>query len=111
MNVGQHLYELRKNKRLTLAQLAEISGVNQSTIWAIEQNNSSPSVNTLEKLLTGLEVDLLQFFYPKMDIMIRDLLTKPSYYNELRSAWWFYYQLSFGKMRKILDNNLDDHAL
>ena len=48
---GTLVRRARSERRLTQAQLAEISGIEQSNISAIENDRRSPSAETLHRLL------------------------------------------------------------
>ena len=57
---------LRREKGLSQEQLAVAAGVSCSTVTAIETGrNINPSVSTLLKLATCLDVALADFFYSK----------------------------------------------
>jgi len=51
----------REGKKLTQEQLAEIVGVNRSTITKIE-NGGRPSVKTSQKIAEALEFDWTEFY-------------------------------------------------
>ena len=44
MEVGNHVYELRTQKKITQEELAKAVGVTRQTIIAIEKGNYTPSV-------------------------------------------------------------------
>lgn len=56
-NLGKKLKKLRLLKKLTLVELAKMSGVGKSTISDIENGKINPSVNTIEKLTNSMQVD------------------------------------------------------
>lgn len=62
MSVGDNIKNLRKQKKLNIRQLAEISMVGKSTISDIENNNVSPTTDTLSKLADALNVSVEEFF-------------------------------------------------
>lgn len=62
MNVGKRLQEVRKKAGLSQRELAKRVGVTNSTISMIEKNNVSPSVSSLQKVLSGMSMTLLEFF-------------------------------------------------
>lgn len=47
---------LRRRKKLTLEELAKISGLTYPTVASIENNKTSPSLNTLDALASALEI-------------------------------------------------------
>jgi transcriptional regulator with XRE-family HTH domain len=61
-NVGSRIRALREQSQLSLRALAEICEVSPNTISLIERGLSSPSVDTLQHLATGLGVPIRAFF-------------------------------------------------
>jgi len=59
--VGQNLKQLRENRRLSLSELAELTGVSKSALWQIEASASSPTIATLWKIANGLRVPFSAF--------------------------------------------------
>ena len=58
MNVGRTLRHARRRARLTQRQLAERTGVPQSTVGRIEAGTSMPRVDTFERLLEACGMDI-----------------------------------------------------
>lgn len=63
MQIGDRLRKLRREKKLTTTQLSKQSGVTQSTISEIENNNRSPQLDTLEKICQALEISMTELLY------------------------------------------------
>jgi transcriptional regulator with XRE-family HTH domain len=61
-DVGARVRVLRERYGLSLRSLAEMCDVSPNTISLIERGLSSPSVNTLQCLATGLGVPITAFF-------------------------------------------------
>ncbi|MBN1657926.1 MAG: cupin domain-containing protein [Anaerolineae bacterium] len=61
-DVGSRLRELREERDLSLRALAERSQISANTVSLIERGLSSPSVDTLQRLATGLGVPISSFF-------------------------------------------------
>jgi transcriptional regulator with XRE-family HTH domain len=61
-DVGSRLRELRAERDLSLRALAERSKLSANTVSLIERGLSSPSVDTLQRLATGLQVPISSFF-------------------------------------------------
>lgn len=58
--IGERVKRLRKERELSISELAVITGVAKSYISSIERNiKSNPSIHILEKIAEGLEVPLL----------------------------------------------------
>lgn len=58
--IGERVKKFRKEKNLSISELAVITGVAKSYISSIERNiKSNPSIHILEKIAEGLDVPLL----------------------------------------------------
>lgn len=62
MELGERIRNIMTSKRLTIIELAEKTSLSKSGISKILQNQSSPSINTLEKISKVLNVPLISFF-------------------------------------------------
>ncbi len=61
-DIGARLLSMRKAANLSQRQLAERADMPHAQISVIEQNKSSPSVSTLRKILSGLDMTMADFF-------------------------------------------------
>ncbi|WP_280549541.1 MULTISPECIES: cupin domain-containing protein [unclassified Halomonas] len=61
-DVGARLKQLRLSRGFSQRELAKRAGVTNSTISLVEQNNVSPSVSSLKKILDALPVSISAFF-------------------------------------------------
>jgi transcriptional regulator with XRE-family HTH domain len=75
-DVGARLRILRKKRGLSLRALAEMCNVSPNTISLIERGFSSPCVDTLHCLATGLRVPITAFFETE-EPPTRLILTRP----------------------------------
>lgn len=57
-NVASRLKELRRERRLSLQELAEVSGVSRSLLSEIERGETNPTLATLWNLTLALNVDI-----------------------------------------------------
>ncbi len=62
LDVGARLKIVREQNGLSQRELAKRSSVPHSSISMIEQGQNSPSINSLEKILSGIPMTLAQFF-------------------------------------------------
>lgn len=62
LNVGLRLRSLREQQGLSLRALAERCGLSINAISLIERCESSPTVSTLQRLSTALNVPITDFF-------------------------------------------------
>ena len=60
--LGKRIKEIRKQKNLTQEQLAELIQIETGSLSAIESGRHFPSLPTLEKISTTLDVELKQLF-------------------------------------------------
>lgn len=71
MDITQHLAAtlktLRQDRGWSLSKLAEETGVSKAMLGQIERNESSPTVSTLWKIATGLNVPFSTFITPEAD--------------------------------------------
>lgn len=54
--IAENLKRLRMERNLSLGRLAELSGVSKVMLSQIERGESNPTINTLWKIATGLQV-------------------------------------------------------
>lgn len=68
MNIADHLSStlktLRQQREWSLSKLAEETGVSKAMLGQIERNESSPTIATLWKIATGLNVPFSVFITP-----------------------------------------------
>lgn len=62
LDLGKRLQLLRDRNGWSQRELAKRSGVTNSVISTIEQGRVSPSISSLEKILSGFPVSLREFF-------------------------------------------------
>lgn len=62
VQIGARLKVVREQNGLSQRELAKRSSVTHSSISMIEQGQHSPSVSSLEKILSGIPMTLAQFF-------------------------------------------------
>jgi transcriptional regulator with XRE-family HTH domain len=60
--LGKRIRELRKARGLTLEELASEAGTGDKFLGAIERGQQSASINTIEKIARGLEVEVYELF-------------------------------------------------
>lgn len=70
MDILKKLNDLRLERNMSVYRLAELSGINQSTLANTFSRGTIPSVQNLEKICNALGVSLAQFF-TEDEILIR----------------------------------------
>lgn len=76
-HLAQTLKSVRKGRSLSLDQTAKATGVSKAMLGQIERGESSPTIATLWKIATGLEVSLSSFIEPTPE-NIRETLVRTS---------------------------------
>lgn len=61
-NIGLRIKELRKRRGLSQEKFAELIDISQNTLSYIETGNHFCSAETLEKIITALEVEPFELF-------------------------------------------------
>lgn len=61
LKIGEKLKAARKDRDLTLDEVAKLTGVSKPMLGQIERGQSSPTVNTLWKIASGLKVPFSAF--------------------------------------------------
>ncbi|MFC4387009.1 helix-turn-helix domain-containing protein [Gracilibacillus marinus] len=73
--IGQKLQELRKNKRMSLSEVAEQAGVAKSYLSSIERGiQSNPSIQFMEKVGKVLGVTVNELLINNEGLAIREQL-------------------------------------
>lgn len=62
LRLGDRIKHLRKQKGLTQDQVAEQANIDSKSLSRLERNVFNPSIETLERLATSLDVRLQDFF-------------------------------------------------
>lgn len=86
MSLGTIIRDIRKSKGYSIMKIKELTGLSKSTISEIENDKSSPTTATLEKIANVLDVPVTDFFEEKAEtekektnslmIKIKNLLIK-----------------------------------
>ena len=62
--LGTSVYNSRKKRKMTQAELAEKAGVTEQTIRKIEHGEGNPQLEVLYSLIVTLQIDPAEVFYP-----------------------------------------------
>ncbi|MFT8320865.1 MAG: XRE family transcriptional regulator [Bacillus sp. (in: firmicutes)] len=58
MDIGKKIRAVRNRKKITIAQMCDATGLSKGFISNVENNNTSPSINTLSTIAKFLDVPL-----------------------------------------------------
>src|ERR1035437_9020273 len=108
IQISNRLKDIRKEKNITLQDLAESAGVTKSMLSQVEKSRSIPSLSVLLNLIKALNIDLNEFFKSiaaqSPDTVI--LKKKEEYHAfEKENAIGFHYQRLFSTI--IRDYHID----
>jgi transcriptional regulator with XRE-family HTH domain len=67
---GENIRELRKEKGLSLQELSQKSGVSTSMISQIERSNADPTMTTLYKICTALNITIAELIMENEELGI-----------------------------------------
>ncbi|UOF89667.1 XRE family transcriptional regulator [Fodinisporobacter ferrooxydans] len=70
MRIGQRLRFYRQQRKLSLDDLAELTGVSKPMLGQIERGTSNPTVATLSKIAFGLQVPFTAFLVENPSVKI-----------------------------------------
>ena len=62
MLIGDRMKQFRKERNFTIRETAACTRVPAASIRAFEANEVSPSIRTLERFCTGMDITLSEFF-------------------------------------------------
>lgn len=104
VQISQKIKSIRKEKRLTIQEVADRAGVTKGLISQIENSRTIPSLMVLMQIIKALEVDL-NFFFNHLSLDGRDVpilvLRKEEYtVFEKESARGYQYERIFTKKIK-----------
>lgn len=74
--LGQRIQAIRKSKRLTQEQFAELIGIDPKNVSKIENGNNYPSPETLTSIARALDVDIYELFVFQEEIPIEKMKEK-----------------------------------
>ena len=75
-NIGQRLKNLRTFYKLSQSKMAEWADIDDKYYGRIERNESTPTISIIEKVCTGLDIPLVQFFMPSSKLLQMDFLNE-----------------------------------
>lgn len=99
IQISNRLKDLRKDKNITLQELADIAGVTKGMLSQVENSRTIPSLSVLLNLIKGLDVDL-NFFFKDINLQppnSKVIFKKKNQYLsfEKENATGFHYQRLF----------------
>ena len=99
IQISNRLRDLRKEKNITLQELADAAGVSKGMLSQVENSRTIPSLTVLLNLIRSLQIDFNDFF-KDMNLLAPDskvIFRKKEQYQpfEKENAKGFYYQRLF----------------
>ncbi len=84
MDIGTKIRSIRNRKKITIAEMCEATGLSKGFISNVENNNTSPSINTLQTIASFLGVPLPYLLLEKeqhMQVVKKDSRTATTHNN------------------------------
>ncbi len=78
-NLGDCLRAIRSRRRLSLADVSAATGLAQSTLSRIENNQLSPTYDKLVQLSRGLQIDIAELFSSGVETQPQHKLTRRTF--------------------------------
>lgn len=67
MTIGERIRKMRKEKRYSIMDIRDLTGLSKSTISEVENDKSNPTTETLQKIAKALGVSVDTFFKEETD--------------------------------------------
>ena len=96
IKLGKRIKELRKSKNITQEKLAEITGMDITSLSKIETGRNYPQPDTIEKLADAFEIDIDKLF------TFKNLLSKDDYIESINKNIMFI-QNDYEKLKFLHD--------
>jgi transcriptional regulator with XRE-family HTH domain len=109
LNIGRKIRKLRKEERLTLQELSDLSGLSKPLLSQIENDQVIPPLATLLKIAKGLKVGIHFFFEEEEDRQKFVLLRKADLKSSRRRSGndlpqsYLYHSLAPGLRQKSME--------
>ncbi len=108
MIIGTRLRKLREDKKLSQGDIEERTGLLRCYISRVENGHTVPSLETLERLASALEIPLYQLFYEGEDAPALPNLSKRQTTEELVLDEESEKELRFFEKVRRLTTRIDD---
>jgi len=108
MIIGTRLRKLREEKKLSQGDIEERTGLLRCYISRVENGHTVPSLETLERLASALEIPLYQLFYEGEDVPALPNLSKRQTTEELVLDEESEKELRFFEKVRRLTSRIDD---
>lgn len=111
-NLARTIKKYRKDRKLTMEQLSEKSGINLSTLKKYETDNRNPKLEQLSKIAEALEVSVFEF----LDIEVKSVNDIISLVNKMNIATDIDWDIDNDKVcisfkNKEINNCLKEYAV
>lgn len=114
MTIARNLQVLRKNRNLSLGQLAELSGISKVLLSNIEKGNNNPTINTIWKIANGLKVPYTALIDAHQNtietVSYKEALSNIQYTDDKKCSIYCYYPTDATHNFEFFGMNLENGA-
>jgi transcriptional regulator with XRE-family HTH domain len=82
MSLGETIRNIRKSKGYSIMKVKELTGLSKSTISDLENDKSSPTADTLQKIAIALNVSVDEFFKEDSELTKESEIILPKEYTD-----------------------------
>lgn len=112
MEIGQSIYKIRNNAKLTQEQFAEMFGVSQQAVQKWESGGAVPDIEKIVKIAKYFDISLDSLVMGNDNRLVEDMnkseILKPQYKNI--HDWEFYSSNLMTEYQQSVDEGLDIEA-
>ena len=106
MTINECIQKIAEEKSMSMYKLAKVSGISQSTISNLYARSSTPSIETLKKIIYALDLSLTDFF-----MIYEEKRKEDGGYYELSKQYLLLYPEEKECIRKIINLFLNKRLL
>lgn len=81
--VGKRIRQLRRSKKMSYRVLAKKSNTSPSTLSRVEKGETSPTIDLVSQIATGLDVSIIYLLFDDSDehlqVEVKNMLKKAQY--------------------------------
>lgn len=111
--VANNFKNIRKNRKLSLDKVSELTGVSKSMLGQIERGESNPTIQTIWKIANGLKISLTSLIVAKKPdiLLVKKENIAPIIEDEGRFRLYPMFPFDDERRFEILDIEIDSNSM